>query len=161
MVLDNDTALREQLAILLSRLGKNDFSGVSDFIFAPSDKRLSNAWLYPALAALPLVSLGWAMANFQHGLIALVAAAGLNMFIYYRNKAQLEKELDAVSYITAIVVTATRIRKATVQVLPDLSRAIDPLLKPLKSVTGFGSGVLMRPLSPAQMPPASLRTLRP
>lgn len=52
--LDTAAVEREQIAFRLGKLGKNDFNSVSDFIFASSDKHLSNMWMYFVLGFLPL-----------------------------------------------------------------------------------------------------------
>ena len=135
-VVSNNEGLREHLSICLHKLGKNDFNGVSEFIFSPKDKKLKHAYIYPVLASLPLLSLGFGFFSWQLTAIMLAGFATLNMVVYYKTKAQLEIQLNAVSYITSIVVCVGRLRK-----VKELEVSLSELYEPLKKITWFGSAL--------------------
>lgn len=139
---EQDPEFREQVAVCLHRLGKNDYNGVAGFVFDPEGKRLQNAFIYPVLAALPLLALGLAFFDWRSGLIALVATSGFNGLFYYRGKSQLAGEFVAVSYITSIIAAANKLQKITAAELPQYSAGLCNLVRLLKPVMRFGSAFL-------------------
>ena len=139
--LDTHEVEREQIAFRLGKLGKNDFNGVSDFIFAPSDKRLSNMWMYFVLGSLPLCGLALALISWQAGVAVLVVASVINMFVYYKHKFLLEKELNSIMYMASIVACAGKLRRISHPAFRDSAERLVELHAPLRKVAGMGAVV--------------------
>lgn len=135
---------REQIAFRLGKLGKNDFNGVSDFIFAPSDKRLSNMWMYFALGSLPLCGLALALISWQAGVAVLALASVINMLVYYQRKFLLEKELNSIAYMSSIVACAGKLRKISHPAFRDSAERLAELHAPLRKVAGMAAGFLAK-----------------
>ena len=142
--LDTHEVEREQIAFRLGKLGKNDFNGVSDFIFAPSDKRLSNMWMYFILGSLPLCGLALALISWQAGVAVLAAASVINMLVYYKHKFLLEKELNSIAYMSSIVACAGKLRKISHPAFRDSAERLVELHAPLRKVAGMGAGFLAK-----------------
>ncbi|HSL93826.1 MAG TPA: DNA mismatch repair protein MutS [Bacillota bacterium] len=140
--MEQNPELRERIALCLHRLGKNDYNGVTGFMFDLAGRRLRYAFLYPILATLPFFALGLAFFEWQAGIIALVAVSGINGVLYYRGKVQLAGEFVAVSYITSIVTAAGKLAKMTAKDLPVYSANLRNLAHTLNPVRRFGSAFL-------------------
>lgn len=142
--LDAHEVEREQIAFRLGKLGKNDFNGVPDFIFAPSDKRLSNMWMYYTLGSLPLWALVLALFNWQAGLAVLVAASVINIFVYYQRKFLLVNELNSIAYMASLIACSGKLRKISHPAFRDYAERLAELHAPLKKVAGMGAGFLAK-----------------
>ncbi len=142
--MDSQQVEREQIAFRLGKLGKSDFNGVPAFIFAPSEKRLSNMWMYIALGSLPVCGLALALFNLPAGVAVLVVASVTNMLVYYQHKILLEKELNSIMYITSIVACAGKLRKVRHPAFRESAERLMELYAPLKKVVGLGSSFLSK-----------------
>lgn len=145
--MDERDDIREKIQFRLARLGKNDHNMVWDFIFSPQDKKLKNDFIYPILASLPVVSTLIMIINFRYGILMLIASLITNVAVYYKNKYKLAVELEAVSYITSIIVCGGKLIKLKDDRIQPYLKKIESLYKPLKKIAGWGSVLLSKPKS--------------
>lgn len=141
-----DQQLREEVLLILSRLGKQNYTNSSSFIYDLKDNKIKYAYLYVIFSLLPVASILLMFISLKYGIISLIASLCINTFIYYRNKMKLENDLYSVGYLAAIVDTGKRLAnlrhpKLLIH-LKDLKKNVQPIKKVINfnKVASFGSG---------------------
>lgn len=104
-LVEKDQALREKVLLILSGLGKRNYTDTSSYFYELNDQKIKFAYLYIFLACLPVLSVLLMFFNFNLGLLSLTGSIVLNAVIYYRNKKMLENDLHSITYAAAIVNT--------------------------------------------------------
>lgn len=100
---------RLKAQFFLSKLGKVSWNGVVDFFYSPADKRLKHHAVYPILAIAALLSLLTMLFNVKVGAMFLISVLIVNILVYYRTKASLERELVSVRYISSLMNCARKL----------------------------------------------------
>ena len=108
-LLATDQELREQVLLILSGLGKTNYTNSSSFFHEHHNKKIDHSYLYILLALLPVGAIALMFFNFMYGISSLFVAFTINMLIYYRNKNQLENKLFSITYAAAIINTGKKL----------------------------------------------------
>jgi len=95
--------LRKKLQTLLVHMDKKDNNGLATFLFAIETKGIDNIWRYRLQALAPLVALGCMFVSIGFGTVLLIAAVILNAWTYTKKQWTLDKELNAVRYLSAVL----------------------------------------------------------
>jgi len=97
--------------ILASRMGKENFNGLSALMFAPSISMLKYRHLYTALATLPFLMVAVMFISVPIGAIGMVATFVVNMMVYYRVKHRVAIEIPSIKYLTNMLRCCNGLRK--------------------------------------------------
>ena len=141
----NDQQLREEILLILSRLGKQNYTNSSSFIYDLKDNKIRYAYLYVIFSLLPVASILLMLFSFKYGIISLIASLCINTIIYYRNKMKLENDLYSVGYVAAIIDTGKCIAKLSHPKLlihiKNLKKSVQPIKKVItfNKIASFGS----------------------
>jgi len=100
---ENPDARLAVQAVLSNKLGKENFNGLTSLMFAPSNKLLSHRYVYAALALMPVLMGFVIFLNVAIGIIGIIAAFIINMFIHYRTKQQIATELPSIKYLNSLL----------------------------------------------------------
>ena len=145
--LDSNDPAREKILYHLYKLGKQDNNNVCEFIFSPKERRLHHHYIYPILASILLSSLLFMIVSWQYALFAVIPSVIINSVIFYKKKYQLDSQLEAVRYITSIVVCAGKLSRIKDEKLQFEINFISKLYKKLKKISGLGNSVLSQPMN--------------
>ncbi|MBO1912366.1 hypothetical protein J4G37_47160, partial [Microvirga sp. 3-52] len=104
-LLANDQALREQVLLTLSGLGKLNYTNSSSFFHEHHHEKIDHSYLYILLALLPIASVAMMFFSLQYGIVSLILTFTINMLVYYRNKNRLENKMFSITYAAAIINT--------------------------------------------------------
>lgn len=143
--INSNEKIRLKIQYRLAQLGKSDYNMTSDFIFSPNDKRLKYQFLYTLLAVFPIISLLLFLIDLRLAVFVLIASLSTNVFIYYKNKYKLETQLAAATYITLIVICASRLSKLKDDKLQPLFDNITTQFNKLKKIIRFNQILLSKP----------------
>lgn len=99
----NDRKLREKVLLILSDLGKRDFSNSSSYIYNFNDRKITHASKYLILSCLPIVSMILMFFSLTYGMLSLFCSFIVNLAIYYKDKRMLENDLHSITYVAAII----------------------------------------------------------
>lgn len=141
-----DQQLREEILLILSRLGKQNYTNTSSFIYDLKDNKIKYAYLYVIFSLLPVASILLMFISFKIGIASLLASLCINTFIYYRNKMKLENDLYSVGYVAAIINTGkciANLRHPNLSIhIKDLKKSVQPIKKVItfNKITSLGSG---------------------
>ncbi len=102
---------RLKLQMNLAKAGKYDYNGIVSFIFNAEAKSLKYNFIYNILTLIPLFCIILAFINTQVSILSFIFAAILNGFVYYRTKAEIERELSAIKYFSTILQCVNKILK--------------------------------------------------
>lgn len=102
-LLASNQELREEIILILSGLGKRNYTNSSSFFYENQDDKIKHTSIYILLAIFPILSLILMFYSLKYGIILILSSFLLNTIIYYRNKLIVENELYAVSYVAAII----------------------------------------------------------
>ena len=128
--------LRGQVLLILSGLGKIDYTSSSSFFHEHNHKKIDHSYLYVILALLPVGAIALMFFSLTYGIPSLVLAFTINMLIYYRNKSSLENKLFSITYAAAIINTGKKLSAINE---PELDPStIRKNVKPLKKVSFWG-----------------------
>lgn len=106
-LLESNQALREEVLLILSGLGKQDYTNSSSF-FYEDQSNIKYVTVYVLLALLPFASIFLMLYSLKFGILSLVGSFLINFFVYYKNKPALENNLYSTSYIAAVIKTGKR-----------------------------------------------------
>lgn len=141
-----DQQLREEILLILSRLGKQNYTNSSSFIYDLKDNKIKYAYFYVIFSLLPVASILLMFFSLKYGIVSLISSLCINTFIYYRNKMKLENDLYSVGYVAAIINTGKRIanlRHPKLMIhIKDLKKNVQPIKKVItfNKIASFGSG---------------------
>lgn len=108
-LMNQNDALRENLLLHLTRLGKLNYSNSSAYFLGLKTNKIKHSLLYIVLATLPIISLISIFFSPFLGIIALIISFVFNIFVYYRNKPKLENEIFSNTYAASIIDLGKRI----------------------------------------------------
>ncbi|WP_144510714.1 MutS-related protein [Bacillus sp. FJAT-22090] len=134
MLVANNQALREKILLLLSGLGKKDYSNSTSFFYDGSSKKVKNILLFTFLAMLPIFSVALLFINLKWGLFCLIASFFVNTIVYYRNKGMLEYDLLSITYIASIIHTGKRFSSVNQPEFNSFRKRFGENMKPLKKI---------------------------
>ncbi|WP_427138614.1 MutS-related protein [Psychrobacillus psychrodurans] len=141
-----DQQLREEILLILSRLGKQNYTNSSSFIYDLKDNKIKYAYFYVIFSLFPVASILLLFFSLKYGIVSLISSLCINTFIYYRNKMKLENDLYSVGYVAAIINTGKRIAnlrhpKLLIHI-KDLKKNVQPIKKVItfNKIASFGSG---------------------
>ena len=128
--------LREQVLIILSGLGKVNYTNSSSFFHEHNHEKIDHSYLYVLLAFLPVGSIALMFFSLKYGIPSFFIAFAINMLVYYRNKSRLENKLFSITYAASIINTG---KKLSAIKKPELDPStIGKNVKPLKQVSFWG-----------------------
>ena len=146
-LLTTDQRVREEILLILSSLGKLNYTNSSSYFFELKGKsKIKYAFLYVVFALLPAISVLLMFFSIKYGIVSLLCSFTLNGIIYYRNKTLIESNLYSVGYVAAIISAGNRIaslkHKALVKHLNGLKENVRPIKKVISfnKLASFGSG---------------------
>ncbi len=140
-LLANDQALREQVLLTLSGLGKLNYTNSSSFFHEHHHEKIDHSYLYILLALLPIASVAMMFFSLQYGIVSLILTFTINMLVYYRNKNRLENKMFSITYAAAIINTGKKLTTINHPALGAYVKDIKDNLKPIKKISFWGKMV--------------------
>lgn len=134
ITLENNQALREEILLALSKLGKRDYTNSSSFFYGESQKALKNPYVFFFLALLPIASIVLLLFQLKWGLLCLFLSFLLNAFMYYRHKNALEYGLHSINYAASIIRTGKKLATLKDDSISEYTNRLKINLKPLKKM---------------------------
>lgn len=122
-LLERDQKLREKVLLVLSGLGKRNYTNTSSYFYEMTAHKIKHAYLYIILAAIPILSIIFMFFSLKYGVAILTISFITNLVIYYRNKKMLEIDLHSITYVAAIVNTGkslSTIRHPRINIVADI-----------------------------------------
>lgn len=104
-LLERDQKLREKVLLVLSGLGKRNYTNTSSYFYEMNAHKIKHAYLYIILAVIPILSIVFMLFSLKYGVAILTISFITNLVVYYRNKKMLEIDLHSITYVAAIVNT--------------------------------------------------------
>ena len=132
-LLGNNQALREEILLILSGLGKKDYTNSSSFFYEDYSK-IKYAAIYVLLALLPFASIFLMFYDLKYGILSLAGSFLINTTIYYKNKPKLENNLYSASYIAAIINTGKHFASIKHPQFTNFSNEFRNNVEPIKKV---------------------------
>jgi hypothetical protein len=107
--LEADPGLRNDVQVILSRMGKVNYNGLSSFCYDVTSKKLTHTMLYTILAFLPLLFFGLMLVDLKLGFSGLLANLIVNGVVYYMATSNISQELTAIRYFSVLLWCAGRL----------------------------------------------------
>lgn len=145
-LLANNQSLREEILLILSRLGKQNYTNSSSFFHSLHKNELKHSSFYGVLSLLPLVSIPLLFFNLGLGISFLTSTLLINAIVYYKNKSNLEHDLFTVAFAAAIIETGKELAAIShlgfTKYRTDFKSSIKPIKKIIKfnKITSIGRG---------------------
>jgi len=136
-LLASNQELREDIILILSSLGKSNYTNSSSFFYENQGNKIKNASIYILLAVVPIVSIILIFYSLKYGIMLILGSFLLNTIIYYRNKSILENELFAVSYVAAIIHAAKSLASVSHPKFTIYAKEFKQKVRPIKKVLTF------------------------
>ncbi|WP_186671739.1 hypothetical protein [Sporosarcina sp. BP05] len=133
-LLASNQELREELLLILSGLGKRNYTNSSSFFHENQGNKIKHASIYILLGVLPIVSFTLMFSSLKYGIMLILGSFLLNTIIYYRNKSMLENELFAVSYVAAIIHAAKSLASVKHPEFTRYAKEFKQQVQPIKKV---------------------------
>ncbi|MFJ7936223.1 hypothetical protein [Sporosarcina sp. NPDC096371] len=133
-LLANNQELREKLLLILSSLGKRNYTNSTSFFFENQSNKMKHASLYMLLAVVPIVSIFLMLYSLKYGIALFFGSFLLNTIVYYRNKSALENELFSVSYAAAIIHAAKSLASVKHPEFTTYATELKERVQPVKKV---------------------------
>lgn len=137
-LLANNQGLREKVLLVLSSLGKRNYTKSSSFFYEINEKKNRSTFIYMLLALLPVASVVFMFFNLGYGITSLFTAFLINVIVYYRNKRALDNDLFAITYVAAVVNTGKQLAAIKDPAFAMHANEFRKAIKPLKKVSFFG-----------------------
>ena len=134
ILLAGDSELREELLLVLSGLGKRNYTNSSSFFFEEQSEKIKHASMYVLLAVLPILSVFLLFYSLKYGLVILFGSFLVNTIIYYRNKSMLASDLLSVSYVAAIIQAAKSLASVNHTEFKPYANEFKEKVRPLKKI---------------------------
>lgn len=134
--------LREEILLILSSLGKQNFKNSSSFFYELNEEKIRNTYFYVVLALWPVVSLLIMFFSINYGIFSFIVAFIVNTLVYYRNKSTLENKLYSITYVAAIVNAGRRLTAVNHREFVAYANEIKENVKPIKRISFWGNLVL-------------------
>ncbi|MGE7602409.1 MutS-related protein [Peribacillus sp. NPDC097675] len=132
-----DQKLRENILLILSNLGKREYTDSSSFFFELKHHEIKHAYLFGIFSLLPVASILLLFFSLQLGIAGLLGSLFLNAIIYYRHKTRLEHDLISVGYAAAIIHAGKRIASLRHPSLLPYTSGLKECVQPIKKVIAF------------------------
>lgn len=137
-----DENVRDTVAALLKKIGKDHFHGLVAYLFYPRFKSPGRFPLYVCLGLLPLVSLLLCIVH-PAFLFLFLAAFFANITVHFTSGKVWKNEIKAISHLYTVVRCARKLVKANLPELREETEELKRLLPGLKSLSRWGSLFLM------------------
>lgn len=147
--LNEDPVRRLDLTVLLSKMGRLPGSAMYMFCGDTSVKRVRYAWLYRALALLPLLGLALVFINAVAGVMLLIAVMLTNGVIHYAFKRRMASEMASMRYFSALLWCARQVCKTPLKDAHPVGRDIADSYVLFKGLGGRLSGLMAERVSDA------------
>lgn len=134
IALENNQEIREEILILLSKLGKRDYTNSSSFFYGGSHKGLKNPNVFLFLGLLPVASIVLLFFQLKWGLFCLFLSFLVNSFMYYRYKNAFTYGLHSVTYAASIINTGKKLSTLQDASISKYAKRLKSNLKPLKRI---------------------------
>lgn len=145
--LENKPDIRLQLQVILSKMGKLNFNGLSDFIFDIESKSLKHPLVYKIFAVIPLLCVAFLIVNFNVALCALLLSFVANVVVYYVSKKDVESELGAINYFASTLWCCGKISKIDDSQFKGFVMPLIENFAVFKSLAGKVSGMMKKGFS--------------
>ena len=145
-LLASNPELREEILLILSGLGKRNYTNSSSFFFDLHSIKIKNAFVYVLLALLPVASIVFLFYSLKHGLACLFGSFLINTIVYYRNKSKLENDLFSASYAAGVIRAGKRLASVRHPKFKPHAMEFKEKVQPIKKILvvdriiSFGSG---------------------
>lgn len=133
-LLANDEKLRGEILLILSALGKRNYTNSSSFIYEAKSSKINNVYVYVLLAVLPIISVILMLFNLKYGIGLLFVSFVMNISIYYRNKSKLEHHLFSASYAAGVIHAGKRLASIKHPAFEPDAKRLKEKVRPLKKV---------------------------
>ena len=137
-LLANDQALREKVLLILSNLGKRNYTNSSSFFYEMRDREIKNSYLYVLLALLPIASIVIMFFSIKYGIASFFTAYLINIIVYYREKRKLDNDLYAITYVASIVNAGKQFSSIQESAFTMHGNNFKKKIKSLKKISFFG-----------------------
>ncbi|MCL2404383.1 MAG: hypothetical protein FWC92_02420 [Defluviitaleaceae bacterium] len=121
-------------ALLASRVGKENYNGLTSLMFAPSISFLKHRHLYTFLAIVPLLLSLVLIVSVPIGVVCIVASFVVNMMVYYRVKHHIAIESPSIKYLTNILRCCKGLSRIKTLETQPIMNEIRSYYKSLKSI---------------------------
>ena len=138
-LLATNKELREEVLLILSSLGKKDYTNTSSFFCEINERKIKNTYVYVLLALWPIMSIALMFFSIKYGIFSFVGAFIVNTIIYYRTKNTMENRLFSITYVAAIVNTGRRLASVNNREFEAYANAIKENVKPIKRIAFWGN----------------------
>lgn len=138
-LLATNKGLREEVLLILSSLGKKDYTNSSSFFYELNDRKIKNTYVYVLLALWPIMSIPLLFISIKYGIFNFIGAFLVNTIIYYRNKNTMENKLFSITYVAAIVNTGRRLASINNREFEAYANEIKENIKPVKRISFWGN----------------------
>jgi len=128
-----DTRLKVQ-HLLVSRVGKEDYNGLTALMSATGIIGLKHKHIFTILALLPLLMSAVTIINLPIGIIGVILSFAINMIVHYRMKNRVEIEIPSIKYLTSILKCCKSLLKIKEMNHLPIMGEISRLHKMLKSI---------------------------
>ncbi len=133
-LLASNQEVREELLLVLSGLGKRNYTNSSSSFFEEQSEKIKHAAIYFLLALLPILSIFLLIYSLKYGVIILFGSFLVNTIIYYRNKSMLANDLLSVSYVAAIIKVAKSLGSVKHKEFTPYANEFKEKVRPLKKI---------------------------
>ncbi|MRZ80650.1 DNA mismatch repair protein MutS [Paeniclostridium sordellii] len=128
----NNEKERQNIQLILGKLGKTDELYITNCLFNKSDNSKSKLLIYRILAWLPTISLIFLFIN-PLFIVLTIGVVTLNVFISQRNKIE-NYDASGFSYMIKLINVANKIKANKIKELDENMKNIDLNLKNLKNI---------------------------
>lgn len=128
----NNEKERQNIQLILGKLGKTDELYITNCLFNKTDNSKSKLLIYRILAWLPTISLIFLFIN-PLFIVLTIGVVTLNVFISQRNKIE-NYDASGFSYMIKLINVANKIKENKIKELDENMKNIDLNLKNLKNI---------------------------
>lgn len=139
ILLATNKELREEVLLILSGLGKRDYTNSSSFFYELNVWKIKNTYVYVLLALWPIVSIPLMFFSLKYGIFSFIGAFTVNTLIYYRTKNTMENKLFSITYVASIVNAGRRLGAVKHHEFEAFANAIKENVKPIKRISFWGN----------------------
>lgn len=133
-----DQQLREKVLLILTSLGKRNYTDSSSYFYNLKDHKIKYAYMYIIPACLPILSIILMFFSLKYGIASLFCAILINILIYYRNQRSLENDLHSITYVASIVNAGKNLAAIRHSEFTTFSRLFREEGKGLRKISLFG-----------------------
>ncbi len=134
-------ALRLDLQVILSKIGRENYNGLSAFCYDVQSKKLKNPHLFTILSVLPILFTVLILLKSPIGIIGLILSFVTNIAVYYFTNKRIVRGLSAIRYFSAVLWGAVKINRVCAHlqnhILNDLQLSCDVFKHLGKNLSGL------------------------